>query len=151
MDRRPALHRAVYIILAFVGLVVLAQVVLGLSPCRSVFPMFDMIDNLADVKNQDGIIATIRRTRAALLSVDTPIPYYVFVHQQGIQDRSCNLVFKYETTDNGWRDAPRVSWRHRSSLRIAVANERDIARIIRQSRRLKGIQITYVIGHHQPR
>ena len=99
-----------------------------LASCQPVFPMFDTVDNLADVPNRNGMVAAVRRTRA-MLPLDTPIPYYVFVHPKGTADRNCNLFFQYDATDSGWRDGPRVS-RSGSTLRIVVRDRRDIARVV---------------------
>lgn len=117
---------------------------------RSLFPVFDMIDNLADVENGHGIVATVRRTRAALLSVDSAIPYYVFVHRIGTQDGDCNLAFQYSTTDSGWGDSPRVNWIGAGSLRITVAYRRDITKIVEQRQQVGAIEVSYVFARRRP-
>jgi len=103
------------------------------------------VDEFPTVSNGAGVIAQARRTRAPFLFIDTPIPYYVFVHKSNEANGSRNLVFRYDSTDAGWDSPPRITWINDSLLKISVGNG-DILQVTRQETQMSGIRIVYALG-----
>ena len=81
-------------------------------------PLPDAVDNLGEIRNNQGDVAIVRQVRAGLLISDEPAMYFVFVRAAG--EPGDQLVLRYSGGGGGIKSPPTIVWLANRILDITV-------------------------------